>query len=227
MKGGRQMAIDSISTNKIPKDMTVTANSPIDTETKNIMNQITSKQQNLNRLSSDSEMSVEEKAKERQEIQKQIAELNRKLRMLRMEKKEEAKELEKQEEKKLVLAEENKTDVSETEKKSSTEEAEQKQEKNSMSPQNIQKIMEVGMAVQKERILQNVKREEKAVQNILEAEIKTDELYGTDVSTKKEKLHSLIENGKNKIEIEEKTRKQSEKPQNNLVKVVFRDDEII
>lgn len=53
--------------------MTLTANSYIDTEAKDIQNQITSKQQNLNRLSTDSEMSAEEKAKERQEIQKQIA----------------------------------------------------------------------------------------------------------------------------------------------------------
>ena len=90
------MSINVTSLNRESCNVAPTAISLIDTETKTIMNQITSRQQSLNRLSSDSEMSAEEKAKERQEIQKQIAELNRKLRMLRMEKKEEAKEIEKE-----------------------------------------------------------------------------------------------------------------------------------
>ena len=223
------MAMNSINTNKISQNVTFSENSVTDIETKNLMNQLTNKQQNLKRLSSDSEMSAEEKAKERQEIQKQIAELNRKLRMLRMEKKEEAKELKKEEEQKTVLKEENEKEVSkiEEDKSSSIEKLEEQQEKESVSPQSVQKILEVGTAIQKERIQQSVEQDAKAVQDILESEIKMDKLYGTDTSAKKEKLYSLIEDGKKKIEIEEKPQKQSGKLQNNPVKIVFRDDEII
>lgn len=222
------MSVNVTNLNKVSHNTAATMISPIDTETKDIMNQITSKQQNLNRLSSDSEMSAQEKAKERQEIQKQIAELNRKLRMLRMEKKEETKKSEKEQEQKTIL-EENKEEVSkkEAEKNSFDEEIEKQQVQGNVSPQNIRNLLEASAAVQKERIQQNVEQEEKAVQNILEAEIKMDELYGTDTSAKKEKLYSLIEAGKKKIEIEEKPQKQSEKTQNNPVKIVFRDDEII
>lgn len=223
------MAMNSINMNKISQDMTLTANSYIDTEAKDIQNQITSKQQNLNRLSTDSEMSAEEKAKERQEIQKQIAQLNRKLRMLRMEKKEETKELEKKKEQKIAVEEEaeKKASTAEAEESSSVEEIEKQQGKANISPQNIQKILEAGAAVQRERIQLKVEQEEKTVQNILEAEMKVDKLYGTDTSGKKEKLYSLIEAGKKKIEIEEKPQKQSEMQKEQTVKIVFRDDEII
>ena len=223
------MAMNSINTNKISQNVTFSENSVTDTETKNLMNQLTNKQQNLKRLSSDSEMSAEEKAKERQEIQKQIAELNRKLRMLRMKKKEKAKELKKEEEQKTVLKEENEKEVSkiEEDKSSSIEKLEEQQEKESVLPQSVQKILEAGTAIQKERIQQSVEQDAKAVQDVLESEIKMDKLYGTDTSSKKEKLYSLIEDGKKKIEIEEKPQKQSGKLQNNPVKIVFRDDEII
>ena len=230
MKGGRRMSVNSINLNKVSHEATAAMISPIDTETKSIMNQITSQQQSLNRLSSDSELSAEEKAKERQEIQKQIAELNRKLRMLRMEKREETKKSEKEQEQKITAAEEeNKKEVSrmEAEKSGAVEEIESQQEKSSISPQNIQKLLEAGTALQKERIQQNVEQEEKAVQNILEAEIKMDKLYGTDTSIKKEKLYSLIESGKKKVEIEEQPQKQSGILKDNPMKIVFRDDEII
>lgn len=223
------MSVNTINLNKVSHNTKAAMISPIDTETKDIMNQISNKQQNLNRLSSDSEMSSAEKAKERQEIQKQIAELNRKLQMLRMEKKEETKELEKEEEKKAVLEEENKEKVSklEAEKSISVEKLEKQQVKGNISPQNIQKLLETGAAVQRDRIQQSVEQEEKAVQKILEAEMKMDKLYGTDTSIKKEKLYSLIEAGKKKIEIEEKTKMQSNSPKKSPVKIVFRDDEII
>ena len=221
------MSVNLTNLNKVSHNATAAMISPIDTETKNIMNQITNQQQSLNRLSSDSEMSAQEKAKERQEIQKQIAELNRKLKMLRMEKKEETKESEKEQEQKTIL-EENKEEVSkkEAEKNSFDEEIEKQQVKSNISPQNMQKLLEAGATVQRERIQQNVEQEEKAIQKILEAEIKMDQLYGTDTSIKKEKLYSLIEAGKKNIEIEEKPKMQSNSRQKNPVKIVFRDDEI-
>lgn len=222
------MDINSISLNKVSHNVASAAISPIDTETKTIMNQITNRQQSLNRLSSDSEMSAEEKTKERQEIQKQIAELNRKLRMLRMEKKEEAKEIEKEQEQKAASEENAKEKVSqiEAEKSSPVIETEKQQEKNTVSPQNIQKILEAGTVLQKERIQQKVEQKEEAVQKVLEAEIKADELYGTDSTAKKDKLHVLIESKKNGFEIEELQERRSKISQKNPVKIVFRDDEM-
>lgn len=227
-KGGIAMDINSISLNKVSHNVTSVAISPIDTETKNIMNQITNRQQSLNRLSSDSEMPAEEKAKERQEIQKQIAELNRKLRMLRMEKKEEAEEIEKEQKQKTASEENAKEKVSqvEAEKISLVTDTEKQQGKNTVSPQNIKKILESGSVLQKERIQQKVEQKEEAIQNVLEAEIKADELYGTDSTVKKEKLRVLIESKKNGFEIEEQQERRSRSSQKNSVKIVFRDDEI-
>ena len=222
------MSINVTSLNRESCNVAPTAISLIDTETKTIMNQITSRQQSLNRLSSDSEMSAEEKAKERQEIQKQIAELNRKLRMLRMEKKEEAKEIEKEQKQKTVSEENTDKKVPQIEeaKSSTVADTEKQQEKNSVSPQNIKNILEAGSVLQKERIQQKVEQKEEAMQNILEAEIKADELYGTDTTAKKEKLHVLIEPKKNGFEIEEQQKKQGRSSQKNSVKIVFKDDEI-
>ena len=76
------MAINSVSLNNTTPGVTPSSISPTDSETKSIQNEITNQSQRLNRLSSDSEMSAEEKAKKRQEIQKEIAELNRKASLL-------------------------------------------------------------------------------------------------------------------------------------------------
>ena len=220
------MGVNAISMNKVSQNVTTATISPIDTETKNIMNQITNRQQSLNRLSSDSEMSAEEKTKERQEIQKQIAELNRKLRMLHLEKKEEAEEIEEEQKTASEEKDEEKISQIETEKNSPATEAERQQKKNTVSPQNIQKILEAGTILQKERIQQKVERNEEAGQNILEAEIKADELYGTDSTTKREKLHILIESKKNGLEIEGQQERRSRGLEKGSVKIVFRDNEI-
>ena len=220
------MGVNAVSMNKVSQNVTTATISPIDTETKNIMNQITNRQQRLNRLSSESEMSAEEKAKERQEIQKQIAELNRKLRMLHLEKKEEAEEIEEEQKTASEEKDEEKISQIETEKKSPVTEAERQQKKNTVSPQNIQKILEAGTILQKERIQQKVERNEEAGQNILEAEIKADELYGTDSTTKREKLHILIESKKNGFEVEGQQERRSRGLEKGSVKIVFRDTEI-
>lgn len=222
------MIIHSMSVNKASHGVTLAVASPIDTETKMIQNQITSQQQSLKRLSSDSEMSAREKAKERQEIEKQIAELNRKLRMLRMEKKEETKESEKEQKKKVALEEQNKEEVPQTgkEKRRTIEVTEEEQEKNNISPQNIKKILEAGTVLEKERIQQKAEQKEEAMQKILEAEIKTDELYGTDSTRKKEKVDLLIESKKKRLEIQEPQERKNISSPKKPVKIVIREDDI-
>jgi len=159
------MTVHSTSLNSATLNITSAPVSLTDTEAKSIQNQITGKQQSLNRLSSDSEMSAEEKAKERQEIQKQIAELDRKLRMLRMEKKEEAKESGKEQEQKAALKDERMEEVSQDD---SAERMKEQQEKPNMLPQNIQKMLEAGTLLQKERIQQTTDQKKELTEDILE-----------------------------------------------------------
>ena len=217
------MAIPSTSLNNATLNITSATVSLTDTETKSIQNQITGKQQSLNRLSSDSEMSAEEKAKERQEIQKQIAELNRKLRMLRMEKKEEVKESEKEQEQKAALKDEQIEEVSQNESAKSIKE--QQEKPNSLS-QNIQKMLEVGTLLQKERVQQTAEHKKELTKEILETEIKQDELYGTDTSFKKEQLSSLMKKEPFEYKIDEKEEPQSLLGKGTNSKIIIRDDRL-
>ena len=65
-------------------------------------------------------------------------------------------------------------------KDSEKEDALEQLEKTSIPPQNIKKLLEAGTLLQKERIQQSVSHKETSAENILEAEIKSDKLYGTD-----------------------------------------------
>lgn len=227
------MAINSVSLNNTTPGVTPSSISPTDSETKSIQNEITSQSQRLNRLSSDSEMSAEEKAKKRQEIQKEIAELNRKLRMLRMQQKEDDKKAQEEQEAKTSVIKEQiaETSKEETENKSSEnglkdsekEDALEQSEKTSIPPQNIKKLLEAGTLLQKERIQQSVSHKETSAENILEAEIKSDKLYGTDTSAKEEKLASMIKPKPDEIQIEEK--KNNSHPTDNKIpgKIVISD----
>ena len=209
-------------------NMQVSSVSLNDTETKNILNQITSWQQSLKRLSSDSKISAEEKAKERQEIEKQIAELNQKLRKLRLEKKEELKEAKKEQEQKAALEEEmesnlfkketDESDIAETEKEDS--------QKINISPQNIQEILEAGAVLQKERIRQSVEQKREAIENVMESEIVSDKIYGTDTSIKEEKLSDFSKKKPFELRIEEQQESKKVSVKNTSKKIIIRDDGI-
>ena len=219
------MVISSMDTNKISRNVSSVEISTIDTKTKDIMSQIMNRQQSLDRLSSDSEMSAEEKAKERQEIQKQIAELNRKLRMLRMEKEEETKESEKEQQ---SVSEENapREVLREDKEESSVKEVKEQQKENKNSLKNIKEMLEAGTLLQRERIQQNIAQNEQATKNILEVEIKNDELHGVDVTDKKEKLRAFIKSEKNVFEIEELPKRQAKGQQAPIAKIIIKDSEI-
>ena len=193
------MAINPISLGKSAPNAAQFTVSPIDTETKNIQNQITTKTQSLNRLSADSKLSEEEKAKERQELQKQIAELNRKLRMLRLEKEEEAKKAqEKQKEKMKAI---------------------------NVPPQELQKFFEAGTQLQKERIQLTIQQENETAVNLLEAEIQSDKLYGSDTTAKEEKLHSMIKKKPIEIDVKEEKKPTSFSKEKTPFKVVIKEDD--
>lgn len=214
------MAINSINLNSTPFNITSTTVPLTDTEAKNIQNQITDKQQILNRLSSDSEMSAEEKAKERQEIQKQIAELDRKLRLLRLEKQEKAEESVKEQEQKAILKDKR---IEEALPDKSDENIKTQQEKPNSLPQNIQKMLESGTLLQKERIQQTTDHKKELTEEILETEIKLDELYGTDTSAKREQLSSLMKKDFFDYEIDEKEDAQPLLGKNSKTKIIIKE----
>lgn len=214
------MAINPISSNSTSMNTPVSFVSPTDSETKSIQNEITNKNQRLNRLTSDAKMSAEEKAKERQEIQKEINELNRKLELLRKEQQEEDKRVQKEQEEKAAVAKRNSEAISSKEEKKmiseklseedfkkeeeSKEAFKEQTEKSTVPPQDIQKLLEVGTLIQKDLIIQSTQRKKEAAENILAAEIKSDKIHGTDTSDKREKLSSMIKQSVPKIQIEEK-----------------------
>ena len=225
------MAVNSMSFHNVSSNMQVSTLSPTDTETKNILNEITSRQKSLNRLFSDTKISEEEKAKESREIQKQIAELNRKLRMLRQEKKEEIKEAKKEQEQKAVLEEESKKSFleKESDERDSAEKEKEDLQKINISPQNAQKLLEAGTVLQKDRIQQSVEQKREGSIKVMESEISLDKLYGSDVSEKEEKLSSLR---KKKIfesdlpNIEERQKPKNVPLKDKPIKIVIRDDEV-
>lgn len=225
------MAVNSMSFHNVSSNMQVSTLSPTDTETKNILNEITSRQKSLNRLSSDTKISEEEKAKESREIQKQIAELNRKLRMLRQEKKEEIKEAKKEQEQKAVLEKESKKSFleKESDERDSAEKEKEDLQKINISPQNAQKLLEAGTVLQKDRIQQSVEQKREGSIKVMESEISLDKLYGSDVSEKEEKLSSLR---KKKIfesdlpNIEERQKPKNVPLKDKPIKIVIRDDEV-
>ena len=78
-----------------------TAVTSVASASKTLQNQLLMKQQNLKKLSTDSTLSIDEKEKQRQELQKEIEELKRKLEQMRL-KQEETKKAEEAKEQKEV-----------------------------------------------------------------------------------------------------------------------------
>lgn len=100
-----------------------------DAESTGIQNRITDAQQQLQRLSSDKELTAEEKKQKRQEVQKEIADLNRELRQRQMELRRKQIEKQEEEEKGEKPWEENRTgELTGTAKISGTEEKEEKED---------------------------------------------------------------------------------------------------
>ena len=222
------MAISGISSNHDFSNITALKPSVPDTSSKTLQTQLANKEQSLNRLSSDSKLSEEEKNKERLELQKQIAELNRKLRMLRLEKEEETKETQKEQEKKAALIENEIQNSSEKDSAANTTEdlLKEKEEKPvNIPPQNIQKFLEAGTQLQKERIQQNMEQKKESSENILEAEIKSDKLYGTDTTAKEEQLSSLLKKKTFEINVKESENSKNFSKEKTPVKVVIREED--
>ncbi|MBO5303595.1 MAG: FlxA-like family protein [Lachnospiraceae bacterium] len=198
------MAINSVNTHNSNAYTPQVSASTANTETKTLENQLMNKQQRLNSLSSDDKMSAEEKAKERQEIQKQIAELNRKLELQRMQEQEEAKEAAKKQEQLDTLKEEmtKETSSKEETKEETSKDYNERMETMKTSAADTRQILAANMAIQQARIQENVVQKNTQDANVLESEIKSDTLYGLDTQAKEDALAKM--RGVEDFKIEEK-----------------------
>lgn len=194
--------INNVTMNNANPNITSMTVSKAEKESKNIQNKLTSEQQRLNKVSSDEDMTTQEKEKKRREIQKQIDELNRKLRMLRMEKKEEEEQAQEEQEKKIVLKEEmigesdTKTtdNIKEKADKDSEQEDKIQEEQKGKVKQFVSKVKDMisaDLTVKADSIENNAEVQKKHTKNIKKAEIKADELYGNDTAVKRQQLSDM------------------------------------
>lgn len=180
---------------KINRVSNVTASTPVSNTTsisKNLQSQILAKQQNLKKLSTDSALSAEEKAKQTQELQKEIEALKRRLEQIEMKSKESEKEVEKVEAKeeveKVSEEKENKEDVSFVPKREDTQKTQE-----AISVEDAQNILHYDLSLKNEMIEQGASYDKENTVRLLSAEIHQDEIRGLDTSKKEEDLKELRE----------------------------------
>ena len=146
-----------------------------DSFSKNIQNQIANAQKQLQDLSANKDMSIEEKMKKRQEIQKQITDLNNQLKQHQMEQRKE-----KQQTKKLsmddMLGGSNRTSSKTTGQSAG------------LSQASMKAIVSADSAIAQAQIQGGVATRMEGRAGVLESEIKLDSARGDDVEAKKEEL---------------------------------------
>ena len=145
-----------------------------DSVSKNIQNQIANAQKQLQELSSNKEMSIEEKMKRRQEIQQQITDLNNQLRQHQIEQRKE------QQAKKSSM-----DDMIGGNKKTAS-----KSENNStgLSQASMKAMISADSAMSQAQVQGSVATKMEGRAGVLESEIKLDQARGDDVEKKKEEL---------------------------------------
>ncbi len=190
------MTINNVSTNPI----SVTSGTGVaSAESKALQTQITGKQQSLNKLTSDAEIPVSDKEKERRKIKQEIAELNRKLRQERLKEQEDTRELKKEQEKKKIIKEEllqkMNNDTNEDNSNSTNPRSVDKQEEDPVSNDipvvTLKNVLSADSAIRLSNVEEQVSRNMNNKQDILASEIKSDELYGMDTTSKKEELSAM------------------------------------
>ena len=184
------MTINNVSTNSL---------SIASAESKTLQTQIAGKQQSLNKLTSDAKMTVSEKEKERRKINQEIAELNRKLRQEQLKEQEDSRELKKEQEKKKIIKEEllqelnpKKEDTSASSSESQEDTAHEDTSATTDIPVvTLKNVLSADSSIKLSKVEEQVSRNADGRQDILAAEIKSDELYGMDTSSKQEELSAM------------------------------------
>lgn len=174
-----------------------TAVTSVASASKTLQNQLLMKQQNLKKLSTDSTLSIDEKEKQRQELQKEIEELKRKLEQMRLKQEETKKAEEAKEQKDLEIKETSETQTEKQENHTSAVEKseEHRRETVELSANEVQKMLDANFVLKEEMVQQGVAYDRENTVRILSSEIKQDELYGTDTSSKEERLDIIQDKG--------------------------------
>lgn len=141
-----------------------------DSVSKNIQNQISNAQKQLQELSANKDMSIEEKMKKRQEIQQQINDLNNQLRQHQIEQRKEKVENSRKQPKR----------AQKVGKKSS-----------GLSQANMKAMLYADSAMAQAQVQGSVATQMEGRAGVLESEIKLDSARGGDVSAKKEELEEV------------------------------------
>ena len=184
------MTINNVSTNSL---------SIASAESKTLQTQIAGKQQSLNKLTSDAKMTVSEKEKERRKINQEIAELNRKLRQEQLKEQEDSRELKKEQEKKKIIKEELLQELNpkkeDTPASSSESQEDTAQEDTSAATDipvvTLKNVLSADSAIKLSKVEEQISRDMEGRQDILAAEIQSDELYGMDTTAKIEELSNM------------------------------------
>ena len=145
-----------------------------DSVSKNIQNQIANAQKELQELSANKEMSIEEKMKKRQEIQQQITELNQQLRQHQIEQRKE------QQAKKSSME-----DMLGSSRKTAPKAGKQGA---GLSQASMKAMISADSAMAQAKVQGSVANKMDGRAGVLEAEIKLDMARGDDVTKKKEEL---------------------------------------
>jgi len=149
-----------------------------DSVSKNIQNQIANVQKQLQEISSNKDMSIEEKMKKRQELQQQISDLNNQLRQHQIEVRRE------QQQKKGSTMDDMLAGSKMSSIKSNTKGA-------GMSQANMRAMISAGTAMSQAQIQGSVATQMEGKAGVLESEIKIDAARGSNVEEKKEELAEL------------------------------------
>ena len=185
--------------NPVEKINSVTATAPVQntpTQNKSLESEIAVKQQRLKKVSSDEDMTASEKEQKRREIQKEIDELNRKLREEEAKKKEAAAEAAQKEAQEEAIKKEElqkKLNPEATEKTQPSDTSEEVEKHVDMPVKDIQQMLSADYLIQKEQIQKQVDMELQNTIQVLKSEINQDKLYGTDTTKKEAELKTLQE----------------------------------
>ena len=195
------MPIEKISrvTSVTPTDAVSSATS----RSKTIQSQIMAKEQNLDRLSNDSKLSMEEKEKKRRELQKEIEELNRKLELMRQKQKEDEKKAELRKKRKEDMQpdsvkEKHSTDITQSTSSTSPDALAEKdyQEKVQQEKANLedaQEMLNTNRNLREYMIETSMDYDKENRVRILRSEIKLNTLRGSENKKKQEELDALTE----------------------------------
>ena len=151
-----------------------------DTVSKNIQKQIANAQKQLQELSSNKEISLEEKMKRRQEIQQQINDLNNQLRQHQIEQRKE-KASGKGSSMDDMLSSNNK------------EASKSRKQGDGLSQASMKAMISADAAMSTARVQSSVRTKMEGKAGILESEIKLDGARGVDVEEKQEELAGIKE----------------------------------